>query len=152
MMIRNLLTAGAVLAAMAGTALAQGWGAHAGAERGAFAGAQFTAAQQTQVHSIMHTAHQQSAGVRTQIQSLQQQIDTLLLSSGTVTEAQITPLVQQQESLRQQLDASRISTEISIRNLLTSAQLAAAASTHAQLAALHQQEHAVMQAATPATP
>ncbi|WP_428377560.1 periplasmic heavy metal sensor [Lichenicoccus sp.] len=152
MLMRNLLTAGAVVAAMAGTALAQGWGGHAAGARGAFAGAQFTASQQTQVHSIMQAAHQQTASARTQIQSLQQQIDTLLLSSGSVTEAQITPLVQQQETLRQQLDASRISTEIAVRNLLTSSQLAAAASTHAQLSALHQQEHAVMQAAAPATP
>ncbi len=152
MLMRNFLTAGAVVAAMAGTALAQGWSHAGGGERGPFAGAQFTAAQQTQVHAIMQAAHQQTASVRTQIRSLQQQIDTLMLSSGTVTEAQITPLVQQQETLRQQLDAQHISTEIAVRNLLTSAQLAAAASTHAQLAALHQQEHAVMQAATPASP
>ena len=152
MLMRNLLTVGAVVASMAGTAWAQGWTGHAGGWHGPFAGAQFTAAQQTQVHAIMQAAHQQTASVRAQIQGLQQQIDTLLVSSGTVTEAQLTPLVQQQETLRQQLDASRISTEIAIRNLLTSAQLASAASTHAQLAALHQQEHAVLQAAAPATP
>ncbi len=98
--------------------------------------------QQQQVHGIMSAARIQNAPQRAQIQALQQQIDSAILSPGT-TEAQILPLLQQQENLRQQLDVSRLETALAIRNVMTSAQLAKAASVQAQLATLHQQEHAI---------
>ena len=75
--------------------------------------------------------------------ALQQQMTKTLLSSGTVTEAQLLLLVQPQESLRQRLDISRMQSAVAIRNLLTSEQLAQATVAQGQLAALHQQEHAI---------
>ena len=134
------LTAG--LAASVG-ASAQGYdhgGRHGLAE--VLGAVQLSSDQQQQVHGIMSAARTQSAPQRAQVQALQQQIDGAMLSPGT-TEAQILPLLQRQESLRQQLDVSRLETALAIRNVMTSSQLAKAAGVQAQLATLHQQEHAV---------
>lgn len=105
---------------------------------------QLSSAQKQQIHQIMMAAHTQNAPQMAQARALQKQITTTLLASGTVTEAQLLPLEQQQESIHQQLAVSRLQTALAIRNVLTSAQLATAASMQAQLAALHQQEHAIL--------
>jgi periplasmic protein CpxP/Spy len=139
--------AAAGLAASVG-ASAQGW--HPPGRpglAGILSAVQLSSAQQQQIHQIMSTARTQNAPQRAQLEALQQQMQATLLSSGDVTEAQLLPLEQQQESLRQQLDVSRLQTEIAIRNVLTSAQLAQAASAQAKLAALHQQERAITQPA-----
>ena len=145
MSLRKALLAVGVTAGLAASvgAAAQGY-SHGGRQGlGQVLGAvQLSSDQQQQVHSIMSAARTQNAPQRAQLQALQQQIDSALLSPGT-TEAQILPLLQQQESLRQQLDVSRIETQLAVRNVMTSAQLAKAASVQAQLATLHQQEHAV---------
>lgn len=106
-------------------------------------GITLTSDQQTAIHALMQAGHQQMQGLHTQLHSIHEQIDTMLLSSGTVTAAMLAPLVEQQESLMQQVDAKHVSDEIAIRNLLTTDQLAKASTTHAQLVALHDQEHAL---------
>ncbi len=145
MSLRKAVLAVAVTAGLAASvgAAAQGY-THADRQGLAqvLGAVQLSSDQQQQVHGIMSAARTQSAPQRARMQALQQQIDSALLSSGA-TEAQILPLLQQQESLRQQLDVSRIETALAIRNVMTSTQLAKAASVQAQLAALHQQEHAV---------
>jgi Spy/CpxP family protein refolding chaperone len=105
---------------------------------------QLSSAQQQQIHQIMSAARAQNAPQLAQMKALQQQMTTTLLSSGSVTEAQLLPLEQQQESIRSQLDLSRMQTAMAIRNVLTSAQLTQAASAQAQLSALHAQEHAIV--------
>ncbi len=100
-------------------------------------------AQKQQIQAIHRAARAQNVSVMAQLRTLQQQMAQTMFSSGAVTEAQLLPLVQQQESLRQQLDVSRMQTAIAIRNLLTSAQLAQATAAQAQLAALHQQERTI---------
>ncbi len=145
MSLRKAVLAAGVAAGLAASvgATAQDY-SHAGRQGLAqvLGAVQLSSDQQQQVHGIMSAARTQSAPQRAQIQALQQQIDSALLSPGT-TEAQILPLLQQQESLRQQLDVSRIETALAIRNVMTSTQLSKAASVQAQLATLHQQEHAV---------
>jgi Spy/CpxP family protein refolding chaperone len=130
------------------SASAQGWRPPG---RGGLAGIlstlQLSSAQKQQIHQIMSTARAQNAPQMAQLRALQQQMQATLLSSSDVTEAQLLPLEQQQASLRQQLDISRLQTEIAIRNVLTGAQLAQAASAQAQLAKLHQQERAITQPA-----
>jgi len=115
-------------------------------------GVQLTTAQQQQVHALMKAAHTQNASAMTQMHALEEQIAATLLSPGTVTAAQLVPLEQQQETLRQQLDASRLQTALAIRNLLTSAQLTQASTMHSQLAALHQQERALVKSGQAAGP
>ena len=81
-----------------------------------------------------------------QMHAVHEQIATAMLASGTVTADQLAPLVTQEEQLRSQLDSARINTMLQIRALLTPDQLAQAAATHAKLAALHEQEHAIVHA------
>lgn len=110
----------------------------------ALAAVQLSDAQKQQIHAIRTTARTLNAPTAARMQALQQQMAQTLLSSGTVTEVQLMPLLQQQESLRQQLDVSRLQAAVAIRNLLTGAQLAQAATAEGQLAALHQQERAIV--------
>ena len=109
----------------------------------ALAAVQLSDAQKQQIQAIHSAARMQNAPIMAQMQTLQQQMAQTLFSSGNVTEAQLLPLVQQQESLRQQLDVSRMQAAIAIRNLLTSAQLAQATAAQGQLAVLHRQERAI---------
>ena len=120
-----------------------GWGA---ADH-VFAGVPFTAAQQQQVDVILQTSRTQTAPLRTQMRSLSEQISAMLLAPGNVTEAQIAPLVQQREAVRQQLAIQAVNNELAIRNLLSSAQLAQAANVQTQISSLHDQEHAIRAAA-----
>ena len=136
-----VLSAAAGLAVSAGASAQPAW--HGGF-REILAAAQLSTSQKQQVHQIMQAARTQNAAQYTQMRALHQQIEQTLLSSGNVTAAQLTPLVQQEEALRQQLDASRIQTALAIRNVLTPAQLTQAASAQAQLSTLHQQEHAIV--------
>ena len=118
-----------------------GW--HHGGGDGLLEGVILTDEQKTTLHTLMQNNHAATRTLREQLRKLHEQVETALLSSGTVTAATLAPLVQQQEALMQQLDAQHIAQEIAVRNLLTPAQLSQAAATHAQLATLHQQERAV---------
>ncbi len=106
-------------------------------------GIDLTDAQKTQVHEIMKTNWAQMKPVMQQMRSIHEQIETTLLTPGSVTQDQLNPLVQQEQQLRAQLDAARVSTALQIRGMLTPAQLTKAASVHQQLEALHEQEHAI---------
>lgn len=108
-------------------------------------GVTLTDSQTTRLHALMQAGRADSQSLRDQIRTVHEQIDTALLSSGTVTEATLAPLLLQQEALAQQLDAKRLSSQVAIRNLLTPDQMAAAASMHAKLVSLHEQEHALRQ-------
>ena len=115
--------------------------------RGILAAAGLSTSQEQQVRQLMQTARSQNSAQYAQLRALHQQIERTLFASGSVTAAQLTPMVQQEAALREQLEASRIQTALSIRALMTPAQLAQAASAQAQLATLHQQERAITQPA-----
>ena len=135
--------------ASAGAAAARGPGGYGRDGLSEALGAvQLTDAQKQQIRAIRSAARAQNAPYMAQMQALQQQMVKAMLSSGTVTEAQLLPLVQQQESLRQQLDISRMQSAVAIRNLLTGDQLAQATAAQGQLAALHQQEQAITSPST----
>lgn len=113
-------------------------------------GVTLTDAQQTQVHALRKASWQATRPIMQQLHAVQEQIDSALLSSGTVTEANLAPLVQQKESLMQQLDAQHVSEQIAVRNLLTADQIAQASTSHAKLEALHAQEMTLRRQNAPA--
>ncbi len=107
-------------------------------------GLDLTDAQKSEVHKIMQANWSHMKPVMQQARTLHEQIVTKLTGTDAVTQADLTPLVQQEEQLRSQLDTARVTTALQIRGLLTPAQLAKAASTHQQLEALHEQERALV--------
>jgi Spy/CpxP family protein refolding chaperone len=107
-------------------------------------GLDLTDAQKAEVHKIAKANWAQMKPIMEQMHSIHEQIVTKLTTTGAVTEADLTPLVQQEETLRSQIDTARLSTVLQVRGLLTPAQLSKAASVHQQLEALHEQERAVV--------
>ena len=147
------LAASGALGAGLGPAMAQHGGGPGGWHHGSplLEGVTLTDDQKTKVHALMKAEHGPGS-LFAQLRAVHEQIDTAVLGSGAVSEASLQPLVQQETALMQQLEAQRISNELAIRNMLTPAQLATASSTHAQMEALHQQEHALMRASDMAPP
>lgn len=130
--------------AIAGTAAAEhmgGW--HHGEAMEILHGLNLTDAQQKQVDQIVSAAHQQARPAWEQLRALHKQMAAKLLTAGT-TEADLLPIVQQEEGLRNKLDAEHVSVAVQIRNVLTPAQLSEAAAKHAKLEALHAAEDKVM--------
>ncbi len=151
MSLNRILLAASVIAGLAGSAgaYAQDYPARAGRGFGGMlASVQLSATQQSQIDQIRSAARTQEAPLHAQVRALRQQIQATLFSTGNVTAAQITPLQQQIEALRQQADAAHIQTELAVRNVLTSEQLATASSMQARLASLRQQEHAILSPAS----
>ena len=105
-----------------------------------------TEIQKKQAHQIGKTAWTQSKPVMEQLHTLHEQMETQLLTAGSITADQLSPTVVKEEALRSQLDQIHLNTVLQIRALLTPEQLSQAASTHQKLEALHEQERAVMDA------
>ncbi len=148
--------AGGLLAAVTGPLVAQDMHAHAGGH-GAFGhgwghgylgflqGVTLSDSQKSQMHGIMHASMQQMKPQWQQLRALHEQISGELASASTVSPATLASQQQQAETLKAQLDQAELSSALQVRQLLSSEQLSQAASVHAQLASLHQQERAVME-------
>lgn len=137
-----LLTASFLAASF--TASAQQW--HEGHHSAEFLrGVTLTDAQKEQVKSIEQAGWAQAKAGFEQMRGVHEQVMQRLLSPGSVSEADLAPLVQQEEQLRAQLDQQRLARALEIRQVLTPQQLAEAASKHQQMESLHQQERAVME-------
>ena len=156
-MLKTIMRAGVVAGLLAaGGVKAQGMhpGMHGGMNHGYLGflqGVTLSDAQQTRMHDIMHANWQQLKPQMLQLRALQEQIGGDLASTATISPAQLAALQQQAQTLRNQLDQARLATAMQVRALLTPDQLSRAATVHAQLAALHQQEHAVMSQAPSST-
>jgi Spy/CpxP family protein refolding chaperone len=125
--------------AIAGVAYAQPHGefGHGGpGAMGFLHGVSLTDEQKAQVKSIKPLMEKLRSAHEAQVNKL--------LGTGAVTVESLQPDVAQEESLRQQIDAIHTSTMVQLRNVLTAEQLAQAATKHAQIEQLHEQEHAVM--------
>ncbi len=148
MKFRHLIVAAAAACALsAGAAMAHPGGDwHGGEGMEILHSINLTDAQKEQARSIEKASWAQNKPLMEQMHAVHEQIATAMLASGTVTADQLAPLVTQEEQLRSQLDSARINTMLQIRALLTPDQLAQAAATHAKLAALHEQEHAIVHA------
>lgn len=143
--------AGGLLATMTGPLVAQdmhGHGRHGAWGHGYLSflqGVTLNDSQKSEMHSIMHASLQQMKPQWQQMRALHEQISGELASASTVSPATLASQQQQLETLRAQLDQAELASALQVRQLLTSDQLSQAASVHAQLASLHQQERAVMQ-------
>jgi len=146
MKFRQMMMAAGVALAVSGVALGQPMGGefHHGGGMEFLHGLNLTDAQKAQMKSLHQAGWKQMKPIMTQLRSIHEQMVNRMLASGEVTAEALSPLVQQEESLRNQMDAIHLSQTLQMRALLTPEQLAQAASTHAKLETLHQQEHAVM--------
>jgi Spy/CpxP family protein refolding chaperone len=126
------------LAASPCFAQAEGWHHH-GIDL--FDGVVLTSAQKSQLHEMEHANRREMRSLGSQMHALHDQVSTALFAGAST--AQITPLIQQQEALRAQMDGRRLAMAVQIRSVLTPQQLQQAATDHAQLAALRQQEQAI---------
>jgi Spy/CpxP family protein refolding chaperone len=143
---------GAALAgvlAVGGVALAQPH--HGGPEHGGLEfllhGINLTDAQKTQIHQIEKASWATMKPLMEQEHTLHEQEVTQFLAAGTVTAEQFSTIKTQEEALRTQLDAAHLNTMLQVRGVLTAEQISKAATLHAQMEQLHEQEHALM--ATP---
>jgi Spy/CpxP family protein refolding chaperone len=109
-------------------------------------GVTLTDAQQTQIQSIHQASWATAKPLMQQLRATEQQITAALLASGSVNSSQLATLQSTASSLHAQLDQQRLSTELQVRAVLTSAQIAQAASTHAQIESLHEQMHSLTHA------
>ncbi len=128
-----------------GTALADpgGHGYHHGEDF--LRGVSLTDTQRDQVRQIEQTGWSQAKSGFEQMRSVHEQIMARLLSPGAVSQADLAPLVQQEQALRAQMDERRLEAALQIRQVLTPQQLAEAAAKHQQIESLHEQEHQLMQ-------
>ncbi len=156
-MLKTIMRAGVVAGLLAaGAVQAQGMhgGPHGGMGHGYLGflqGVTLTDAQQTRMHDIMHASWQQLKPQMQQLRTLREQIGSDLASTAAISTPQLVALQQQAQTLQNQLDQAKLATAMQVRALLTPDQLAQAATVHAQLAALHQQEHAVLSQTPAAT-
>ena len=103
-----------------------------------------TADQQTQVHKIMDANFADARPLIKQLHEIHDSIADKLLSAGTVSTAELTPLQTQESSIHQQLDQQMLATALKIRGVLTPAQLAQAADLHTKLKSLRAQMETLM--------
>ncbi len=155
-MMRLTVLAGGLLAAAGPLAAhemgGRGYGPHGHGYLGFLQGVTLSDVQKTQMHSIIHANMQQMKSTFQQLRALHEQIGGELASANAVSPATLASQQQQAETLQSQLDQSELASALQVRQLLSPEQLSQAASVHSQLAALHQQEHAVMQQSGAAGP
>lgn len=149
-MLKTIMRAGVVAGLLAAGGV-QAQGMHPGMHGdmghgylGFLQGVTLSDAQQAKMHDIMHASWQQLKPQMHQLRALREQIGGDLASTASISAAQLAALQQQAQTLRNQLDQAKLATAMQVRALLTPDQLSRSATVHAQLAALHQQEHAVM--------
>ncbi len=151
MKFKHMLVAAVAACALSATGAAVagphggGWGGGEGMEL--LRSVSLTDAQKEQAHAIERAAWASARPIMEQLRAAHQQMTTAMLASGTVTADQLQPMVTQEETLRAQLDTIHLNTALQIRALLTPDQLTQAAATQAKLESLHEQEHAVVNAA-----
>jgi Spy/CpxP family protein refolding chaperone len=101
-------------------------------------------AQKKQVHEIMESSRKTVMPLMQQMHSIREQIADKLVSSGSVTTADMAPLLTQQSQIQQQLDSNMVSTAIQIRGVLTSDQLAKVAAANTKLKQIHSEIESIL--------
>ena len=109
-------------------------------------GVALTDTQRSQIQTIHQTNWAAAKPLMQQLRATEEQITAALLASGNVNSSQLAALQSTASSIHAQLDQQRLSTELQVRAVLTSAQVAQAATNHAQMESLHQQMHSLMHA------
>jgi Spy/CpxP family protein refolding chaperone len=106
--------------------------------------ANLTPAQESQVHLILNSNRMQMRSLHQQLQSLHEKISDKLLGPGTVTASDLKPLVDKASHIEATLNQSMTDTALSIRNVLTPAQIAKLAEVHTKLNSIHKQIQGIM--------
>lgn len=106
--------------------------------------ANLTAEQQSQVRLILNSNKTEMMSLHKQLMGLHEQIAAKLLSPGAVTSADLKPLVQQVSRIEEKLNQSMADTAVSIRNVLTPAQVSKLAEVHNKLHKLHTEIQGIM--------
>jgi len=106
--------------------------------------ANLTDDQKKQVHTIIDSNRTTTAPLMSQMHSIREQIADKLLSSGSVSASDLTPLLTQQEQIQQQLDTQMVSTAIQIRGVMTADQLSKVSAANDKLKAIHSQIESIL--------
>jgi Spy/CpxP family protein refolding chaperone len=101
-------------------------------------------AQKKQVHAIMESNRKTVMPLMQQMHSIREQIADKLVSTGTLTTADMAPLLTQQTQIQQQLDSNMVSTAIQIRGVLTADQLSKVAAVNEKLKQIHSQIESIL--------
>jgi len=81
----------------------------------------------------------------TQLKTANEALNAKLLSQGQVGAADVAPLMNSVEQVRQQMAQQRLNEALAVRNVLSSDQIAKIASVSAQLQSLHSQMRSLIQ-------
>jgi Spy/CpxP family protein refolding chaperone len=106
--------------------------------------ANLTPAQQQQVQLILNSEHSKMQGIHQQLFTLHEQISAKLFSAGSVTSADLKPLVQQASRLEADMNQNMADTAVAIRNILTPDQVKHLAEVQQKLHSLHSQVQNLM--------
>jgi Spy/CpxP family protein refolding chaperone len=106
--------------------------------------ANLTQAQEAQVRLILNSNRTQMRSLHQQLQSLHEKISDKLLGPGTVAASDLKPLIDKASHIEATLNQSMADTALSIRNILTPAQVAKLADVHAKLNSIHKQIQGLM--------
>jgi periplasmic protein CpxP/Spy len=110
--------------------------------------AHLTADQQNHVDTILQSNASQTAPLIQQLQSVHEQIANKLLSPGTVSASDLTPLEEQAAQLDSEIQQQALNASVQIRAILTPDQVARMAQFHQKMAALQAQMNNLMHEAS----
>jgi Spy/CpxP family protein refolding chaperone len=106
--------------------------------------ADLTPAQQQQIQLILNSNKPQMEALHAQLRSVHEQFAAKLLGQGTVTAADLKPLLEQAARAEADLTENMATTALAVRNVLTPAQIKKLADVHHKLHALHNQIQGLM--------
>jgi len=106
--------------------------------------ADLTPAQQQQIQLILNSNKAQMQALHAQLQTVHEQFAAKLLGQGSVTAADLKPLLDQAARAEADLTANMANTALAVRNVLTPAQIKKLGDVHRKLHALHNQIQGLM--------
>jgi len=106
--------------------------------------ANLTSAQHEQIHEIVKSEFTTLKPLFEQLRAGRQAVAAKYFSAGTVSAADLAPLVAANEKTQSRIDEAFVQTAIKIRGVLTPQQIAQAGSVSSQMRQLHQQMRALM--------
>jgi Spy/CpxP family protein refolding chaperone len=106
--------------------------------------ADLTPAQRSQIQLILNSNRTQMEALHGQLQSIHEQFAAKLLGQGSVTGADLKPLMEQAARAEAQLTENMANTAVAVRNVLTAEQVKKLAEVHRKLHALHNQIRGLM--------
>ena len=106
--------------------------------------ADLTPAQQQQVQLILNSNKAQMESLHNQLRAIHEQFAAKLLGQGTVTSADLKPLLDQAARAEADLTENMANTALAVRNVLTPTQIKKLGDVHRKLHALHNQIQGLM--------